>query len=136
MFTAAGLYNILWGLWSVADPQWLFRFTGMPLANHPAVFACLGMVVGLYGILYLDVARVPERGWLLAAVGLTGKSPRPDRDALADLDRRMASVCPRPLPHERFHLVDSVWPVPARRVAGVPRGLASVTIGGLNCRTT
>lgn len=31
------------------------------------------MVVGLYGIIYLEVARVPERGWLLAAVGLTGK---------------------------------------------------------------
>ena len=31
------------------------------------------MVVGLYGIIYLEVARVPERGWLLAAVGLVGK---------------------------------------------------------------
>lgn len=55
------------------DPQWLFRFAGMPLANHPQIFACLGMVIGLYGLLYLEVARVPERGWLLAAVGLTGK---------------------------------------------------------------
>jgi hypothetical protein len=27
----------------------------------------------LYGILYLDVARRPERGWLIAAVGLLGK---------------------------------------------------------------
>ena len=55
------------------DPQWLFRFGGMPPLNHPAIFACLAMVVGLYGMLYLEVARVPERGWLLAAVGLTGK---------------------------------------------------------------
>ena len=31
------------------------------------------MVVGLYGIIYLEVARFPERGWLLAAVGLVGK---------------------------------------------------------------
>jgi hypothetical protein len=73
VFTAAGLYNIFWGLWSVADPQWLFRFTGMPLSNHPAVFACLGMVIGLYGVLYLGVARAPEHGWLIAAVGLAGK---------------------------------------------------------------
>jgi hypothetical protein len=73
VFVAAGVYNIGWGLWSVADPQWLFRFARMPLANHPAVFACLGMVVGLYGILYLDVARRPERGRLIAAVGLLGK---------------------------------------------------------------
>jgi hypothetical protein len=31
------------------------------------------MVIGLYGVLYLEVARVPERGWVIAAVGLTGK---------------------------------------------------------------
>jgi hypothetical protein len=31
------------------------------------------MVLALYGVLYLDVARAPERGWLVAAVGLTGK---------------------------------------------------------------
>lgn len=72
-FTLAGIYNIGWGLFSAADPQWLFRFAGMPLANHPEIFACLAMVVGLYGILYLEVARRPERGWLLAAVGLAGK---------------------------------------------------------------
>lgn len=73
VFVAAGVYNIGWGIWSALDPQWLFRFAGMPMANHPEIFACLGMVVGLYGILYFEVARVPERGWLLAAVGLLGK---------------------------------------------------------------
>jgi hypothetical protein len=73
LFCAAGIYNIAWGIYSVNDPQWLFRFSGLPLQNHPQIFACLGMVVGLYGILYLEVARVPERGWLLAAVGLLGK---------------------------------------------------------------
>ena len=73
IFTAAGVYNIAWGLFSAFDPQWLFRFAGMPPQNHPAIFAGLGMVIGLYGILYLEVARCPERGRLLAAVGLTGK---------------------------------------------------------------
>ena len=73
IFIAAGIYNIAWGLYAAIDPQWLFRLAKMPLANYPQIFACLGMVVGLYGILYLEVARVPERGWLLAAVGLTGK---------------------------------------------------------------
>jgi len=73
IFCLAGAYNILWGLYAVFDPQWLFRFSGLPLQNHPQIFACLGMVVGLYGIIYFEVARVPERGWLLAAVGLLGK---------------------------------------------------------------
>jgi hypothetical protein len=73
VFLLAGAYNIVWGLYAAFDPQWLFRFAGMPLQNQPAVFACLGMVVGLYGILYFEVARAPERGWLIAAVGFTGK---------------------------------------------------------------
>jgi len=73
VFFAAGIYNILWGIYSALDPQWLFRFAGLPLLNHPSIFSCLAMVVGLYGILYLDVARRPEQGWLIAAVGLIGK---------------------------------------------------------------
>ena len=73
VFAAAGVYNIGWGLYSAVDPQWLFRFAGMPPMSNPEIFACLGMVIGLYGILYLDVARRPEQGWLIAAVGLAGK---------------------------------------------------------------
>lgn len=72
-FCLAGVYNILWGLYAAWDPQWLFRFAHLPLQNHPEIFVCLGMVVGLYGIVYLEIARVPERGWLLATVGLSGK---------------------------------------------------------------
>ena len=72
-FVLAGLYNILWGLYAAIDPQYVFRFAGMEPMVHPQIFACLGMVVGLYGILYLEVARKPENGFLLAAVGLAGK---------------------------------------------------------------
>jgi hypothetical protein len=72
-FALAGIYNLLWGAYASLDPQWLFRFAGMPGQNYPQIFACLGMVVGLYGIIYLEIARAPERGWLLAAVGLLGK---------------------------------------------------------------
>ena len=77
VFMAAGIYNLGFGLYSALDPQWLFRLSGMPPINHPAIFACLGMVVALYGILYLEVARRPERGWLPAAVGLLGKTLGP-----------------------------------------------------------
>ena len=73
LFLLAGVYNLAWGAFTISDPQWLFRFAGMPLQSYPEIFACLGMVIGLYGILYLEAARVPERGWLLAAVGLAGK---------------------------------------------------------------
>jgi hypothetical protein len=72
-FVAAGAYNIAWGCYAVLDPQWFFRVTGLPLSNSPQIFACLGMVLGLYGLLYLEVARRPETGWPIAAVGLAGK---------------------------------------------------------------
>jgi hypothetical protein len=58
---------------SVANPQWFFRLTGLPPSNTPEIFATLGMVLGLYGVLYLDVARRPASGWLIAAVALAGK---------------------------------------------------------------
>ena len=73
VFICAGVYNIAWGLFTAARPQWLFHFAHMPADNHPQIFACLAMVVGLYGVVYFEVARVPERGWILAAVGFIGK---------------------------------------------------------------
>ncbi|MFD4556342.1 hypothetical protein ACFWP5_18850 [Streptomyces sp. NPDC058469] len=72
-FVAAGIHNIAWGCYAVYNPQWFFHLTGMAASNTPQIFATLGMVLGLYGILYLEVARVPARGWLIAAVGMTGK---------------------------------------------------------------
>ena len=72
-FAAAGAYNLAWGAYSALDPQWLFRYAGMPLSNTPEIFACLAMVVGIYGFLYWQVARDPERGAPIAAVGLLGK---------------------------------------------------------------
>lgn len=72
-FALAGAYNLAWGAYSALDPQWLFRYAGMPLSNTPEIFACLAMVVGIYGFLYWQVARDPERGAAIAAIGLLGK---------------------------------------------------------------
>ena len=73
VFATAAAYNVAWGLYTAWDPQWLFRFSGMEPMRYPAIMACLAMVIGLYGVLYAEVARRPERGFLLAAVGLAGK---------------------------------------------------------------
>ena len=67
VFALGGAYNLAWGAYSAIDPQWLFRYAGMPPLNHPAIFACLGMVVGVYGLLaHLVARRVPEIGVRLA----------------------------------------------------------------------
>jgi hypothetical protein len=73
IFVAAGLYNVAWGLRTALDPRWLSRVAGIPIPDAQQGFAGLGMVVGLYGIVYLEVARAPEHGWVPAAVGLAGK---------------------------------------------------------------
>jgi len=77
VFLLAGAYNICWGLHAAWDPQWSFRFGGMPELNHPQIYACLGMVIGLYGVLYLEIARAPEKGFILGAVGMFGKVAGP-----------------------------------------------------------
>jgi hypothetical protein len=70
VFVTAGVYNIAFGVFAALDPQWLFRFAGLPPLNHPAVFACLGMVVGLLGKLLdpLGLVVLIWRGtWPVAA---------------------------------------------------------------------
>ena len=73
VFVAAGVYNIAWGLTTALHPQWLYRLTGGATHDRAEMASALGLVIGLYGVLYLDIARVPERGALIAGVGLAGK---------------------------------------------------------------
>ena len=72
-FILAGLYNIAWGIWVSIDPNWLFRYAKMELPNYPELFVCVGMIVGLYGVVYFEIARRPEKGFVLALVGFVGK---------------------------------------------------------------
>ncbi|MCZ6688991.1 MAG: hypothetical protein O7H41_05255 [Planctomycetota bacterium] len=72
-FFAAGGYNLLWGLLSAVYPVWFFQLARMEEPTYPEVFACLGMVIGLYGVLYIRVALEPESGVWVALIGLIGK---------------------------------------------------------------
>jgi hypothetical protein len=56
IFILAGAYNILVGLWAALAPRALFETLDLGPPSHPAVWACLGMVIGLYGLIYLQVA--------------------------------------------------------------------------------
>lgn len=73
LFIAAGLYNVVWAGLSSLYPQWFFHIAEVEPLNHPVIFACLAMVIGVYGLLYLEVARRPRDGFAIAAVGLLGK---------------------------------------------------------------
>ncbi len=69
----AGIYNLIWGLITVAMPEFYFQFSGMPLTNYPEIWQCVGMIVGVYGIGYIIAAFDPYKHWPIILVGLLGK---------------------------------------------------------------
>src|SRR5678815_3125619 len=73
IFTLAGAYNIMIGLWAAIAPRGLFELLDLGPPSHPGIWACLGMVIGLYGLIYLQVAFTdPKRR--VSAVIVAGRS--------------------------------------------------------------
>lgn len=70
---AAGIYNLVWGLATIAAPNLLFDLTGIPRVNYPEIWQCVGMIVGVYGIGYIAAAYDSRRHWPIVLVGLLGK---------------------------------------------------------------
>ncbi|CAN5824758.1 hypothetical protein BH11PLA1_BH11PLA1_00650 [soil metagenome] len=73
---AAGAYNIGWGAAMVLAPIWTLKVLGVaPPTTElwPQLWACIGMIVGVYGLGYLIAARDPARHWPIVLVGLLGK---------------------------------------------------------------
>lgn len=74
VLVAAGIYNMVWGAWTILAPGASLRLGGLP--DDPVVqpiWQCLGMVIGVYGIGYWLSARDPFRHWIIILVGLLGK---------------------------------------------------------------
>jgi len=69
----AGVYNLVWGGWVILYPEAWFLWVGMEPLNFPALWQCLGMVIGVYGVGYLIAAANPLRHWPIVLVGLLGK---------------------------------------------------------------
>ena len=57
----------------VIAPLWFFGVAGMDPPRYPAIWQCVGMIVGVYGIGYLAAARDAYRHWPIVLVGLLGK---------------------------------------------------------------
>jgi len=70
---AAAVYNLAWGGFVVLWPLAPFRWAGLAEPNYPAIWQCLGMVIGVYGIGYAIAAADPYRHWPIVLVGLLGK---------------------------------------------------------------
>ena len=73
---AAGAYNVVWGAAMALLPIWTLKLLGVsPPTTElwPQLWACIGMIVGVYGLGYMIAARDPARHWPIVLVGLLGK---------------------------------------------------------------
>ncbi len=69
----AAIYNIVWGIWVILRPNDMFDFANIPRPLYPAIWQCVGMIVGVYGVGYACAARDPLRHWPVTLVGFLGK---------------------------------------------------------------
>ena len=73
LFALAAAYNLAFGVWAGFFPQAFFTLFRLEPTNYPSLWACLGMVVGVYALAYAYVAWKPEDGDVLIWIGLIGK---------------------------------------------------------------
>jgi hypothetical protein len=73
IFTAAAAYNLAFGMWAAAWPLAFFDRFELEPPRYPSIWACLGMVIGLYGLGYAYAARRFDRAAPFIAIGLLGK---------------------------------------------------------------
>jgi hypothetical protein len=73
VFGLAAIYNFAFGLWACLWPRSFFDSVEIASPNYPALWSCLGMVIGLYGILYAYAAYRIDRAAPIISVGLAGK---------------------------------------------------------------
>ncbi|HYS28289.1 MAG TPA: hypothetical protein VEQ12_02135 [Candidatus Limnocylindria bacterium] len=73
IFGLAAAYNIGLGLWAVLTPRGFFDLFRLAPPRYPAIWSTLGMVLGLYGLLYAYAALHLDWARPVVAVGLAGK---------------------------------------------------------------
>ncbi len=69
----AALYNLVWGGLVVLAPEATLRLAGIERASPIALWRCIGMLVGVYGVAYWIAASDPRRHRAIVLVGLLGK---------------------------------------------------------------
>ncbi|MFN7020800.1 MAG: SelL-related redox protein [Phycisphaerales bacterium] len=72
----AAIYNLAWGATAVLFPARSLLALGIAPTTRelwPSLWACIGMIVGVYGVGYFIASRDPVRHWPIVLVGLLGK---------------------------------------------------------------
>src|SRR5688500_12661764 len=69
----AALYNLAFGAWAGFWPRSFFSVFQLNQPEYPSIWACLGMVVGIYGLAYAYAAVRLDAARPFVALGLLGK---------------------------------------------------------------
>ncbi|MBK8097419.1 MAG: alkyl hydroperoxide reductase [Planctomycetes bacterium] len=70
---AAAVYNLAFGAAAMLAPMAWFELAGLRPPDLPALWQCIGMIVGVYGVGYAIAAFAALRHWPIVLVGLLGK---------------------------------------------------------------
>lgn len=73
VFALAAVYNVCFGAWTILAPQAFFSIFELDPPRYPALWSCLGMVVGLFGAAYAYAAVRLDQAFPFIAIGLVGK---------------------------------------------------------------
>jgi hypothetical protein len=77
LFALAAVYNAAFAAWAILRPRAFFTLFAMEAPRYPAIWQCLGMVVGVYGLGYAYAALRLDRAFPFIALGLLGKTLGP-----------------------------------------------------------
>lgn len=134
VFGLAAAYNVSFGIWAALRPAAFFDLFRMAPPRYPEVWQCLGMVVGLYGLLYAHAARRLDAARPIILVGLLGKTLGPLGWALGAAGGTWPA---RTLPLNVFN--DVIWWLPfalflleGTRLGERVRAAAPLVCAGLN----
>ena len=106
-FWLAAVYNATFAAWTILWPNSFFSLFAIDPPRYPAIWQCLGMVIGIYGLGYAYAALRLDRAFPFIALGLLGKVLGPLGWA--------ATVHAGEWPNRTFTLIlfnDIVWWVP------------------------
>ncbi len=67
---AAGIYHILFAIWTNCWPYHGFDLIGLNRPNHPMLWRSLGLISGVLGLAFLIAAKDPVHNWLIVLFGL------------------------------------------------------------------
>ena len=66
---AAGIYNLIWGVVTILNPQRIFENLHLALPNYMIMWQGIALVEILFGLGYLLASKQPFKHWIIVLIG-------------------------------------------------------------------